>query len=65
MTQKEVNNVVILADKLCEVFNIKPKNQLKVMLACLRHAEYLKENFGNINYAAIRQEVGLELANAL
>ena len=56
-TKAELKNLVELGEALTVLLGLPEKKTLMVTMACMRHADYLRETIGRIDYPMIRKEI--------
>ena len=59
-SKQELENIVELGEALTVLLGLPEKKELKVVMACMRHADYLKQTIGRIDYPMIRKEIILQ-----
>ena len=55
--KEELENLVQLGEALTVLLGLPEKKTMMVIMACMRHADYLRDTIGRIDYKMIRLEV--------
>lgn len=59
-SKEELKNIVELGEALTVLLGLPEKKTMKIVMACMRHADYLRETIGKIDYPMIRKEIVLQ-----